>query len=166
MNAQPLQTARLCIRAYTPADAEDYVAVFTSAETMRYVDGALTQPQARRLFDEIVGRFPLRRRVHTAWAVETSAGAHVGHVALLRSEGGDEIEIGYLLRPAHWGRGYATEIAAAVLRYARGELGLARVIATADEGHGASRRVLEKVGMRAVRREVDESGAWWVYETT
>ena len=35
----------------------------------------------------------------------------------------------------------------------------------ADAEHAASRRVLEKVGMRPARREVDEAGAWWVYVT-
>jgi RimJ/RimL family protein N-acetyltransferase len=51
-----------------------------------------------------------------------------------------------------WGKGYATEGARALVRKAFTELDVPRVVATTYEHNGASRRVLEKVGMRIVRR--------------
>ena len=51
------------------------------------------------------------------WMVEKLDGAHVGHTALLRH--GADLELGYILRQAHWGQGFATETARAVLDHVR-----------------------------------------------
>lgn len=56
-------------------------------------------------------------------------------------------ELGYALSPAHSGRGYATEAAAAMLDFAF-ELGLRKVVATCDPLNRGSARVLERIGMR------------------
>lgn len=83
------------------------------------------------------------------WVVTDAAGALVGSCGLRPVEGTAEIEILYSVEPAHWGSGLATEAAAAVLHQAFAELGLARVLGGTDESNVASRRVLEKLGMRA-----------------
>lgn len=57
-------------------------------------------------------------------------------------------------RPQLWGRGYAQETAAAVLRYVFDELGVARVVADVDELNTASIRVLERLGMVPTGRAV------------
>jgi RimJ/RimL family protein N-acetyltransferase len=57
-------------------------------------------------------------------------------------------ELGYWIGVAHWGRGYATEAARAVLDHAFGELGHERVAARARVSNPASRRVLEKCGFQ------------------
>lgn len=59
-----------------------------------------------------------------------------------------DIEIGYLLKPAAWGHGYATEIARALIRFAFEETPLTEVVAVTDPDNHASRRVLAKAGMR------------------
>jgi RimJ/RimL family protein N-acetyltransferase len=62
-----------------------------------------------------------------------------------------DIELGYVLKHAHWGLGYATEIEQASLGVGFGDLGLARIIAIAARENAASRRVMEKAGMRFER---------------
>jgi RimJ/RimL family protein N-acetyltransferase len=62
-------------------------------------------------------------------------------------------ELGYWLTPAAWGRGYATEAARAVVDMARHALPLRRVEASHHLDNPASRRVLEKLGFRELRRE-------------
>jgi len=57
-------------------------------------------------------------------------------------------EIGYVVGRAHAGQGYATEAAAAVLRYGFAEIGLHRIEAQCVVDNAASARVLEKIGMR------------------
>ncbi|WP_028568862.1 GNAT family N-acetyltransferase [Salinispora tropica] len=57
-------------------------------------------------------------------------------------------EFGYVLARSAWGQGYATEAAATVLTYAFEQAGLHRVAATCDPANVASRRVLEKIGMK------------------
>ncbi len=60
---------------------------------------------------------------------------------------GDTIELGYVIAPAHWNRGYATEALAAALE-ALFALGYAAVRAGFFESNAASRRVMEKCGLR------------------
>ena len=71
----------------------------------------------------------------------------MGFCGLRHLDGGPEVEILYGIQPPEWGRGFATEIAQAVLRYGFETAGLARVWGVADRENVASRRVLEKVGM-------------------
>lgn len=56
--------------------------------------------------------------------------------------------MGYVLARKHWGQGYASDAAAAVLGFAREELGLDRVEATCRPGNVASQRVLRRIGMQ------------------
>src|SRR5690606_30038790 len=72
--------------------------------------------------------------------------------SLLRA-GADEgaLELGYRLERAAWGRGYATEGGRALVEDAFTTLGADRVVATTMAVNTASRRVLEKCGLRLVR---------------
>jgi RimJ/RimL family protein N-acetyltransferase len=56
--------------------------------------------------------------------------------------------IGYIFRSAYWGRGFASEGCAAILRIAFTVLGIHRLWAVCDVRNAASRRVMEKLGMR------------------
>lgn len=62
-------------------------------------------------------------------------------------------ELGYWLTPQEWGRGYATEAGHAVIDMARHALPLRRIEASHHLDNPGSRRVLEKLGFREVRRE-------------
>ncbi len=66
------------------------------------------------------------------------------------SEGGKAVqaEIGWVLSPAHQGRGYATEAVDELVRVCFDDLGLRRLTAIAFAGNPTSVRVMEKVGMR------------------
>lgn len=65
--------------------------------------------------------------------------------------------LGYILDPAHSGRGYATELARNLLSLAFDDLGLRRVTAGCYADNTASRRVLEKAGMRLEQYGVRDS---------
>jgi [ribosomal protein S5]-alanine N-acetyltransferase len=82
------------------------------------------------------------------WVLTDHDGALVGTCGLRPVEDSAEIEILYSVEPPRWGTGLATEAAGAVLRHAFATLGLARVLGGIDEPNVASRRVLEKLGMR------------------
>ena len=57
-------------------------------------------------------------------------------------------ELGYWIGAPYWGNGYATEAAAAVVKYGFGTLGLHRIFASHFANNPASARVLRKIGMR------------------
>lgn len=56
-------------------------------------------------------------------------------------------EVGYVLHPAYWGQGYATEAVRTILRFGFEQLGLHRIEARYMKDNLASRRVMEKCGM-------------------
>ncbi len=70
---------------------------------------------------------------------------------------GCEGQLGYLVDPAHAGRGYATAMAHAMLALAFEELGLRRVTAGCFADNVASWRAMERVGMRREQHGVGDS---------
>ena len=78
-------------------------------------------------------------------------GEAIGICGLLKRDGFDTPDLGFAFCEKHWGLGYASEAARAVLEYGQTELGLARIIALADAANEASVRVLEKLGFRFER---------------
>ena len=76
----------------------------------------------------------------------------------------DEAEIGYELDPDHWGLGYATEAAAAILEFAFRQLELQRITSWCIADNVASVRVLERLGFQMQRRSCAAEffkGRWW-----
>jgi RimJ/RimL family protein N-acetyltransferase len=93
------------------------------------------------------------------WGVYEGDGAEVIGFCGLRFIGEtSDVEILYGIHPRLWGRGYATEAARAVLRWAFEEAGLPRVYAGADAPNAASFRVMEKLGMRPAESRTTEAG--------
>ncbi len=152
-----LETARLRLRRFTAADADDLAALHGDPAVMRYIDSrpvprevvkTQTLPGILREYQELQAGFG-----HWA-AIEKSAEAFLGWFSLCPANsrglaGGTEI--GYRLRPEAWGRGYATEGARALVRKGFAELGVDRVVATTMTVNAASRRVLEKAGLSLLR---------------
>jgi RimJ/RimL family protein N-acetyltransferase len=64
----------------------------------------------------------------------------------------DQVEVGWRLHPAAWGKGYATEAGRAALASAWAELGLERVVAVIDPGNAPSIAVAERLGMSREER--------------
>lgn len=61
-----------------------------------------------------------------------------------------EVEVGYSVAPGWRGRGYATELVAALVKRAQADPRVRRIVAHTTEANAASRRTLEKAGFRAV----------------
>jgi RimJ/RimL family protein N-acetyltransferase len=74
-------------------------------------------------------------------------------------------EIGWVIHPDYQRRGYASEAAAALLRYGFEEMALHRIIATCQPENPASYGVMEKIGMRReghFRQCIHRGGdLWW-----
>jgi len=68
-----------------------------------------------------------------------------------------DVELGYRLRKASWGKGYATEGARALIVKGFSELGAQRIVAPALSANVASIRVLEKSGLKLQHKFVDET---------
>ena len=150
-----LETNRLQLRRFTPADAEHIFALDNDPAVMRYINGGTSTPW-QVVTQQILPGF-LRYDDATPgfgfWAaIEKATGDFVGWF-VFRPTGNDpqEVTLGYRFHKTAWSKGYATEGAAALIDRGFAEWGVARVIATTYEENRASRRVMEKLGMRYVR---------------
>jgi RimJ/RimL family protein N-acetyltransferase len=87
--------------------------------------------------------------------VRKADGAVVGEIGCSVEDASDTGYIGYTVVQPCWGQGYATEALRALLAHVLAEPGIRRVVAETMVGHTASRRVMEKVGMRHCGARVD-----------
>jgi ribosomal-protein-alanine N-acetyltransferase len=152
MRVPTIETARLYLRGFTDADADAFCAMRADADVMRYI--GLTGPQTR---EQSAAWLEKNRRRWSdegfgMWAVtDKRDGRLLGWCGLSRLEHTQEIELGYGLARGAWGRGLTSEAARASVRYGFEEKSAGTIVAVAMHDNAASRRVMEKVGMRFVR---------------
>lgn len=143
-----LATARLVLRRVTAGDAPWIERLHGDARVMTYVGGVQTPERAREVMRERMLDYYGRHPGFGIWAtLERATGTVVGTHLLNDLRGTDLVQVGYLLFPEFWGRGYATEMSIGLLRYGFAGLGLARIHAITDLPHVASQRVLLKAGL-------------------
>jgi RimJ/RimL family protein N-acetyltransferase len=158
-----LETDRLILRRFTPADVDHVFALDNDPEVMRYINGGTPMP-LEVIENDILPRFMQYDEQHPAYgfwaAVTKTTGDFMGWFSFRpQKDRPDEIELGYRFRQAAWGQGYATEGARALIHKGFTELGMQCVVATTYEENLASRRVMEKLGLtfrRAFRLTPDD----------
>ncbi|HSO70666.1 MAG TPA: GNAT family N-acetyltransferase [Arachnia sp.] len=151
-----LETRRLVLRRFTPGDLDALVALDGDPAVMRFITGGVPTSRAE-IEDDHLPAFLAYYDRGDRWgfwaAEEKSTGRFLGwfHLRPHAGEPEDEPELGYRLISEVWGEGYATEGSEALIRKAFTELGARRVYAQTMAVHTASRRVMEKAGLRFVR---------------
>lgn len=148
-----LETARLRLRPPTDADVDALVALHSDPDVMRHLGPPVeTAEHVREVLLPYYRGFPGGFGYFAA--EERAAGAFLGWF-LFRPPREDpvpgEVELGYRLHRAAWGRGFATEGSRALVDRGFTDLGVERVVAQTMAVNHGSRRVLEKVGLRHVR---------------
>ncbi|MBI3651930.1 MAG: GNAT family N-acetyltransferase [Acidobacteria bacterium] len=147
-----IETARLRLRPCRPDDIDELARIRANPEVMKYIgDG---RPQSRGEVKEVIREIHQHWRVHHfgRWAVaQQQDDTIIGLCGLSYLEDTSEVELGYTLAQPYWHQGFATEVAAAALRYGFAEVQLERIVAVAYPENLASLRVLEKIGMRFVK---------------
>jgi [ribosomal protein S5]-alanine N-acetyltransferase len=144
-----LETDRLLLREFDEADALAYYSLGSDPLITRYTGAPPLTSLEQAL--EVLRSNPLadyQRRGFGRWAcVLRQSGAVIGFAGLKWLDELQEVDLGYRLLPAYWGRGLATEASQAALNYGLRHLKLQRVIGLVDPANLASVRVLEKLGM-------------------
>lgn len=152
-----LETERLVLRRFTGNDIDNLYDLDSDPDVMRFLNGGTPTPRAVVEAD-ILPRFTSydeRFPCFGFWAaIDKANGDFVGWFSFRPAGDVDprEAQLGFRLRKAAWGRGYATEGARALIQLGFTELRVERVIATTYEDNRASRRVMEKAGMTLTRR--------------
>jgi RimJ/RimL family protein N-acetyltransferase len=161
-----LETARLRLRSFERADVDALHAHWTDPDVRRYLwDGiAIPRQQAADVVEASIASFAGGGLGFWVLLVK-DGGAFVGFTGFRAIEAGPDIELFYALDPPHWRRGFATEAARRVLRYAFDEAGLARIVIRTDSPNTASIEVMRRLGARYVRTDpVGAFGGTIVYD--
>jgi RimJ/RimL family protein N-acetyltransferase len=161
-----LETARLVLRRWRESDLDAYAAMCADPPVMRYVGG---QPFTREQSEQQMREFMRHWDEHGfgLWATEDKGSARfIGFIGLTTHAWWPGVEVGWRLDQAFWGRGLASEGAAASLRHGFEELGLEEIISIHDPENVASRRVMEKNGMTFQQEAVlpHSQARVWIYE--
>lgn len=150
--AFPLRTERLELRPYEPGDLDDLRVMYGDAGVTRYLyTDAMTEEELGDYLQLKIARRYLVEEGNglTPVAVLRETGEVVGDGALQYvSEEHRTGEVGFMLKPAFQGRGFATEIGAEMLRLGFEDMGLHRIIGQCDARNTASVAVMERLGMR------------------
>lgn len=163
-----LETARLRLRLLTRNDLDALYRLYRDPVVRRHFpDGTRTLEQTR---EELAWYLDVHYAKHGfgLWGtIDRATGAFIGRCGLLpwTIDGRDEVEVAYLLDPAWWGRGLATEAARAIVAYGLVELGLPRIVCLPFPENRASIRVAEKAGLVFERVVEWEDGSSLMYST-
>jgi RimJ/RimL family protein N-acetyltransferase len=152
-----IETARLRLYAPRLEDLEARLAMERDPEVMRFIRPAPEDSAAHRIEirNRILGPQPPRGAL---WHVEElAAPGFLGWCGVFPLEDSGLIEVGYRYAREAWGRGLATEAAAAALDNGFRELELDPIVAVSHPDNAASHGVLQKIGLRA-------AGTAWHYE--
>lgn len=162
-----LQTERLMLRRFTMSDAALLLELNSDPEVVKYVNEAplKNEADAKAIIKDII--LPQYANNLGRWAVHLKTNAEfIGWCGLKYVEANDEIDLGYRLMKTYWSKGYATESAAATLKYAHTKLNLPIVFGKAHIENIASHKVLEKIGMQFEKEDIEDNCPIKIYRSS
>lgn len=156
----PLETERLRLRLYQQADVHALWRTYSRPDVDRYLlEEPWSEEDAACRISERMVRTGLDSRNAALALIIEHEGAVVGDVAIWLTDVERRVaEIGWVMDPAHSGRGFATEAVRAVLRLAFEQYRVHRVVAQMDARNEASARLAQRAGMQ---REAHLRQDWW-----
>ncbi|MFI6007669.1 GNAT family N-acetyltransferase [Streptomyces sp. NPDC051243] len=159
----PIRTERLVLRESEPRDRAVFVELFASPEVGTYIGGPRPRDELERTMPEAPGRRP-------GLFVIDLDGAMIGMITFdrrdverpghVRPEGG-ETELGYMLLPGAWGRGYAAEACAAALGWFADAHPGEPVVLCTQTANDSAMRLAAKLGFTEVERFEEYGAEQW-----
>jgi RimJ/RimL family protein N-acetyltransferase len=147
-----VETARLLLRPWQADDLAEFTRLLTDPVVTRYivVHTPFSPQDVAELSERTLEQW--ERNGFGPWAaIENATGRWVGRMGLNELPdwpGPHKVEVGWELHREFWGRGLATEGGRAGVRYGFETVGLERIISATMAANAASRRVMEKCGLR------------------
>lgn len=154
-NKNIFETERLYLREFTIDDAQLLIDLNSDSDVTRYTgDGPVKDiEEAKRILTEII--FPQYKNKMGRWAVRLKSNDEfIGWCGLKYLADSNVTDLGYRFFKRHWGKGYATESAKAVIDYGVYTLKLTNIVARAAKANIASINVIKKMGMVYLKDEM------------
>jgi RimJ/RimL family protein N-acetyltransferase len=146
-----LETPRLILRPLRMEDFDAWATMHSDEVTMKYIGGPQPRATAWRSFMCMCGAWSMTG-IAMFSVLEKSSGKWVGRLGPWFPEGWPEHEVGWGIMREHWGKGYASEGAAAAMDYAFDVLGWSELIHCIEESNVASQGVAKRLGSQLLRR--------------
>jgi len=162
-----LYTDRLLLREFVTADWPAVLAYQRDPRYLRYYEWADRTPgDVQRFVQMFLDQQEQQpRRKYQLAVVLKGTGQLIGNCGIRQAAvTSHEADIGYEVSPDHWGHGYATEAARAIVQFGFAELNVHRIWSWCIADNVASARVLEKLGLKLEGRLRDKEyfkGRWW-----
>ncbi|MFZ3580190.1 GNAT family N-acetyltransferase [Virgibacillus sp. DJP39] len=153
-----IETERLFFRQYTDSDFEFLSSLLSDPEMVRFIGNGKTREkeETENFLEWIYSTYKKGKGMGLMVLVNKENGSPVGHAGLVPQtiDGISELEVGYWISRNHWGKGYATEAAKALIDYGINFLDKKRFIALIQPGNLASKKVAKKLDMSAEKQIV------------
>lgn len=162
-----LETDRLILREFVASDWPAVMAYQSDPRYLRYYEWTgRTETEVRAFVQMFLDHQQEEPRTKFQLAVILKAEDRlIGNCGIqMKTPDAREADIGYELDPDHWGQGYATEAAHAIVAFGFSELKLHRVWSWCIAENRGSSRVMEKLGMQReghLRENEWIKGRWW-----
>ena len=147
VDAIQLETPRLLLRPPCAGDFDEWATLMADPEAARFIGGQQPRAIAWRAFTSMAGAWQLQGFAMFS-VIEKSTGRWIGRLGPWQPDGWPGTEVGWGLVREYWGRGYATEGAAASIDWAFSKLGWTDVIHCIAPDNLASQAVARKLGSR------------------
>jgi len=146
-----LETKRLILKSPELSDLDNLISLRSDPNVMKYIgDGSVhTEEQVKR-FLEIAIPYYEKHGIGFCSVIEKVSGDFIGQAGLFHVGYYDEqpdIEVAYRLHKKFWGKGYATELAKALIQWGFQHLSVNKIIGAAEPENIASQKVLIKAGL-------------------
>ena len=145
-----VETKRLILQQVSIDDAEFILALLNEPSFIRYIGdrGVRTLDDARAyILNRLVASYE-KFGFGMYLVILKETGTSAGLCGLVQRDGLDDVDIGYAFLPGYWSKGYATEAALGVKKYAKNVIGLKRIVGITNPDNDGSIRVLEKLGLK------------------
>lgn len=153
------ETDRLIVRHMTPDDLDALADLCADPVAMQYMgDGDTLDRETCAKWIEVIQKKYVDRGYGTSAIVEKSSGKFIGFCGVIRAPDNDFDEIIYALARPYWGKGYATEVARAMLDYVFEISDLDSIYATIHADNVTSQRMMNKLGMHYDKDEPNDDG--------
>jgi ribosomal-protein-alanine N-acetyltransferase len=166
-----VETARLYLRPWQEADLDDLVGLYSDAEVMRHISGG--RPFSRQRVERMLAHTlrQWRDRGFGPWAaIDKATGTWIGEIGLNEIPDWPDahnIEVGWELHRAWWGRGLAPEGGRAALWFGfTKHHHLEQIISVTRPDNAASRRVMDKIGLiyQGTRPYREAEAVWYALD--
>lgn len=138
------ETENLCVKKFTPDDANNVYRVLSDAQVMKFVESPFTEKQTETFLENCGLTAP--PLVYAVWHKQNKN--YVGHLIFHRYDKTD-YETGWVLDKNYWGRGYAQELLQATIRYCNAN-DICGLILECDNRQTQTKHIAQKFGFELI----------------